>query len=94
MFVIDTQDLNGSGNGDLVIRTDKGTLVALVYAHERSADYAGAIINALNAAFSPSHTDLMLSPEEINEWLEKNPPHDDASQIPPAHGRTAAGDAT
>ena len=48
------------------------TLVALVYAHDRSADYAGAIVNVLNAAFSPSHTDLMLSPEEIDEWLEKN----------------------
>jgi len=27
---------------------------------------------------SPGHTDLMVSPEALDEWLEKNPPPDDA----------------
>lgn len=78
MFVADLNDPNNIGNGDVCVRTDKGTLVALVYACDRSSEYAATIANSLNAAFSPSMTDLMLSPEDIEEWLDKNPPGDPA----------------
>lgn len=60
MFVV-SNDPNGIGNGDVSIRTEKGALVVLVYASH--ADKAGIIASALNAAFSPSHTDLMVAPE-------------------------------
>lgn len=71
MFVADCSDLNGSGNGDICIRTDKGTLVALVYAQH--VHTAGTILAALNAAYAPGHTDLMISPEALDAWLEANP---------------------
>lgn len=77
-FVVDAADLNGTGNGDVCIRTDKGTLVALVYASDGASDRANVIAEALNAAFAPGHTDLMVSPEELDDWLEKNPPPADA----------------
>jgi hypothetical protein len=48
-------------------------LVALVYAHERATERAAVIAAALNAAFSPSMTDLMVSPESLDAWLEANP---------------------
>jgi hypothetical protein len=79
MFIVDA-DPNRLGNGDLAIRTDNGLpgsgrLAALVYARN-SADltrqYAEVIAAALNAAFCPSMTDLMLSPEQIDSFMEAN----------------------
>lgn len=69
-------DPNNLGNGDLAIRTDKGRLVALVYARQSAEEttlYAQVIAEALRAAFAPGHTDLMVSPEELDVWLDKNP---------------------
>lgn len=69
-------DPNNIGNGDLAIRTDKGRLVALVYARQSSEEttlYAQVIAEALRAVFTPGHTDLMVSPEELDVWLDKNP---------------------
>lgn len=89
-FVVDSKDLNGTGNGDVCVRTDKDTLVAIVFAHDRAGEYASVIAGALNAAFSPSHTDMMLSPEDIDAWLDANPPHgldDPPSPLP--HDREA-----
>jgi len=69
-------DPNRLGNGDLAIRTDNGTLVALVYARADSATtrrYAEVIASALNAAFCPTMTDLMVAAESISDWLAENP---------------------
>lgn len=66
-------DPNQLGNGDLAIRTDKGRLVALVYAQKDTQVVAEVIAEALRAAFAPGHTDLMVSPEELDAWLEANP---------------------
>lgn len=81
MFVIDPTDLSGAGNGDVCIRTDKGTLVALVYAEKPLAPAtarAEVVVAALNAAFAPSHTDLTISPEGLDDFMARNPlPHPD-----------------
>lgn len=63
----------GTGNGDIAIKTDNGTLVALVYARARSEDFAETIVSALNSAFSPSMTDMMVPPEDLDAFLEANP---------------------
>lgn len=76
MFVV-TGDETSQQNGDIAIRSDKGRLVALVYAMGLASDtrdYANVVCDALNAAFFPGHTDLMISPEVLDEWLEQNPP--------------------
>jgi hypothetical protein len=76
MFVVDKKDLNGTGNGDVCVRTDKGTLVALIYARnppEPNIEYAEVVAAALNAAFRPSHTDLLISPESLDVFMEANP---------------------
>lgn len=36
-------------------------------------DFANIALSAFNAALAPSHTDLMVSPELLDEWLEQNP---------------------
>lgn len=50
-----------------------------------------AHIRAMSASEAPGHTDLMVSPESLDEYLEKNPPPEDAVSIaaltPPADGR-------
>lgn len=71
MFVV-AEEAYGIGNGDLTVRTDKGRLVAVVYARPTPAEtkaYAEVMANALNAAFSPSMTDLMVTPEQIESYL-------------------------
>lgn len=73
MFVIDKNDLNGTGNGDVCIRTDKGTLVALIFAGSQTMARASVVAAALNAAFSPSMTDLMVDPESLDAFMEANP---------------------
>lgn len=76
MFVVDKNDLNGTGNGDVCVRTDKGMLVALIYAKKPPApnvEYAGIVAAALNAAFRPLHTDLMVDPESLDAFMEANP---------------------
>jgi len=65
MFVIDTQDVNGTGNGDICIKTDKGTLVALVFAGKNASAFAECIAQCLNSTFCPWHTDLMVPPETV-----------------------------
>ena len=70
-------DPTAQQNGDIAIRTSNGRLVALVYASgDKTANYATAIAAALNAAFSPGMTDMMLTPEQMDAWLEQNPPSD------------------
>lgn len=67
MFVI-APDPTPQRNGDIAIRSDKGRLVALVYAMGVTTDtrrYAELIVSALNAALSPSMTDLMVDPSVI-----------------------------
>jgi hypothetical protein len=85
MYVLDT-DPNKLGNGDICIRTDKGTLVALIYSrfppHENTR-VAQIMVDALNSTFFPSHTDLMVSPESIGKWLEENPLPEDRSHEQP-----------
>lgn len=73
-FVVDG-DPHNVRNGDMCVRTDKGKLVALVYARTPptpNVEFAQVIADALNAAFAPSHTDLMASPEAIDAWLAAN----------------------
>ena len=63
-------------NGDIAIKSDKGRLVCLVYAMGMQSDterYAEVVAAALNAAFAPGHTDLMVDPDGIEAWLEANP---------------------
>ncbi|MBZ9894208.1 hypothetical protein LB545_07605 [Mesorhizobium sp. BR1-1-6] len=75
MFVV-AGDQTAQQNGDIAIRSDKGRLVALVYAMGsalKTVEYANVICGALNASFSPGHTDLMIIPEALDSWLEKNP---------------------
>lgn len=75
MFMV-AADPTVQQNGDLAIRSDKGRLVALVYAMGMESDtkrYAQVIAAALNAAFSPSHTDMMVTPDQLDTWLEANP---------------------
>lgn len=72
-------DPNQLGNGDLAIRTDKGRLVALVYAQKDAQAVAGVIAEALCAAFAPGHTDMMVDPDTLDVWLAQNPlPNDPA----------------
>ena len=66
MFVVG-EDPTAIGNGDVSIRTDRGSLVALVYS--KHADKAGFIASSLNAAFAPSHTDLMVPPELMEDGV-------------------------
>lgn len=76
MFVV-AKDPTDLGNGDLAVRTDKGTLVALIYAQfgdRRTEDVASVVAAALNAAFAPSHTDMMVTPAQLDAWLETNGP--------------------
>jgi len=71
-----SEDPNKIGNGDVSIVTDNGTLVALVYAqHQRNktAEIAAIIANALNAAFAPSMTDLMVEPKNLDDFVRNNP---------------------
>lgn len=63
----------GTGNGDIAIKTDNGQLVALVYASKRTDEFAEVIASALNAAFAPSMTDLMVTPEGLDAFLAANP---------------------
>lgn len=69
-------DLTPQQNGDLAIKSDKGRLVCLVYAMGAQSDtlrYAQVVAEALNAAFAPGHTDLMVDPDNLEAWLEANP---------------------
>lgn len=69
-------------NGDLSVRSDKGRLVCLVYAMGMESDtlaYAQVIAAALNAAYSPSMTDMMVTPESLDAFLEENPPPEAAA---------------
>ena len=71
MFCV-ADDPNNLGNGDLAIRSDKGRLAVLIYARqskEETVRYAQVVAEALNSAFSPRHTDLMIPPEEISAYL-------------------------
>lgn len=80
MFIVDN-DPNKNGNGDICIRTDKGRLVALIYARrppEPETHVANVIAAALNSAFSPSHTDMMVTTEQLDRFLEQNLLPDDA----------------
>lgn len=81
MFVI-TGDETAQRNGDLAIRSDKGRLAAIVYSRgleSETRNYANVICDALNAAFAPGHTDLMISPEALDDFMEWNPlPPDNA----------------
>lgn len=88
MFVIDKKDANGTGNGDFCVRTDKGALAALVYSCGNTEERAHVIAAALNAAFSPSMTDMMVEPSE--EWWAANPPPglDEVAEVTPHHGGT------
>lgn len=75
MFVI-IGDETPQRNGDLAIRSDKGRLAAIVYSRgleSETRNYANVICNALNTAFSPGHTDLMVSPECLDAWMDQNP---------------------
>lgn len=75
MFIV-ADDPTNNGNGDLAVRTDKGRLVALIYAMGMRDDthrYAEVVAAALNAAFNPSMTDMMVSPESLDDFLQKNP---------------------
>jgi hypothetical protein len=77
MFVVDKNEFNGTGNGDVCVRTDKGTLVALIYARtprEPNTEYADVVAAALNVAFCPAYTDLMVTPESLDAYLDANPP--------------------
>ncbi|MCA0032712.1 hypothetical protein [Mesorhizobium sp. B263B2A] len=47
-FVVDMADANGTGNGDICVRTDKGTLVALIYASANALEAATLAVTALN----------------------------------------------
>jgi hypothetical protein len=71
-------EVNGTGNGDVSVRTHPGgVLVALIYARsdaEETRRYAEVACCALNAAFRPSMTDMMVTPEQLDAWLEQNPP--------------------
>ena len=81
MFVV-AGDITPQRNGDIAIRSDKGRLVALIYAMGMAGDslrYAEVVCAALNAAFAPGHTDLMISPEALDEFMERNPLPDAAS---------------
>lgn len=58
MFKVDEKDLNETGNGDIVIRTNKGTLVALIYAaqsREKTLEGAKVIVEALNKIYYPNN---------------------------------------
>lgn len=70
----------GTGNGDVAIKTDKGRLVALVYAQHlprRTEEFASVIADALNSTFSPGMTDLMVDPQSLDRFLQGNPLPDD-----------------
>lgn len=87
-FVI-ADDPNDVRNGDVCIKTDKGRLVALIYARqppEPNLEYARVVNAALNAAFAPGHTDLMVSPEALDAFMAANPLPDDE---PALRARTA-----
>jgi len=81
MFVIDKKDANGTGNGDICVRTDRGSLAALVYSCGNTEERAHVVAAALNAAFSPSMTDMMVEPSE--EWWAANPhpTHEGATDV-------------
>jgi hypothetical protein len=69
-------DPNDVRNGDVCIRTKKGRLVALIYARtppKADMEVAQVVCEALNAAFSPSHTDMMVAPESLDAFLAANP---------------------
>lgn len=74
-FVV-APDPNQIGNGDLAVRTDKGRLVALVYAQQDMAAterFAQVVASALCSAFAPTMTDMMVPPGSLDAWLEQNP---------------------
>lgn len=52
-------------------------LVADELAAEIRATAAEAELAQLKARYAPGHTDMMVSPEALDEWIEKNPPPDD-----------------
>jgi len=75
MFKVDS-DPNKLGNGDLAIISEKGRLVALVYAMSgavKTKEYATVIAHSLNSAFLPSMSDMMVDPELLDSFLERNP---------------------
>ncbi|MGZ2449628.1 hypothetical protein ACVIRO_002382 [Rhizobium ruizarguesonis] len=76
MTYVVSEDPNNLGNGDVSIRTDNGTLIALVYSRiddGRTRTVANVIAAALNAAFCPGHTDMMVTPESLDEFMAANP---------------------
>lgn len=69
-------DPTGNGNGDICVRTDKGRLVALVYAGaglKPNVEIAEIIASVLNSALCPSHTDMMIAPGHLDRFMEDNP---------------------
>lgn len=84
-FSVDHNDPNQTGNGDIAIRGKNNQLVALVYAQtdkDTTRYYAEVIAEALWAAFAPRHTDLMVTPEQLDAWLEQNPLPNDLTNLP------------